>query len=478
MDKYLLQAKNTDLNSLNNLNNDVSQAGGQLLSQSYRHLQLIIDNFMFDLVIKKVNGTNNWRITSGRIKLININININNGYFRKNNIEIFKGKIQNIKIEFEIDSNNMHNELRNFFMKLPLEFRILFSRIITRRKNYNSKISIATNINNGIVDGYVNDVNGYVNDVNIKHTMNGKWESTIELAQDGTYVIYIDDNPEVTFDDDLYKQPNITVIKLQKDNIGGLSNYLNPELKFNINGTNLEDVIKSILKNLPPNITRVVFKFDFDCTLAYSHLFKSILNTGPFKDAFLKYLNLKSIDKSTIENEKPSIWINPKTIKYFMTRSEHYKPLMKFLQRFRYEQLYTNYTSSQQSNRRDSINSNSGDFEDAESVFGPPKPSTPTTGEREEAARAAARSEAVRRAGQSQTSRQPTTGEREEAARAAARSEAERRAGQSQTNGPPTAEERALLEARAKARAEARAATRAAVIRGGVSNYNNYESEI
>jgi hypothetical protein len=149
------------------------------------------------------------------------------------------------KIELEIDSNNEHDELREFLSKMPKNFIQLFSRIITRRGN----IAMISKITNGIIEDYV------------RYESNNKHEDALlKSKQPDTFVIYIDDNPELGSE----KNKNLAVITLPSNKIGGITQYFKGDNR-------LDNYIYDLVNQ--NNNKNIIIKFDFDCTLSYSHYY-------------------------------------------------------------------------------------------------------------------------------------------------------------------------------------------------------------
>jgi hypothetical protein len=179
-------------------------------------------------------------------------------------------------VTIEIDSNNNHEVLGAFFDMLPLEFRQLFSSLITRQNhNQLGQIKHIDTINDGI-----RKAGRLINEPQ------NKWYGTDgvqqRIDQGGYYVVYIDDGAEgpgevygtknkIAGTDVVEHGDNYTIIKLQSNIEGGIYEYIKDVPTKLFNGMTLRQVIQDVFnKNSNRNI---LFKFDFDCTLAAVHFY-------------------------------------------------------------------------------------------------------------------------------------------------------------------------------------------------------------
>lgn len=181
-------------------------------------------------------------------------------------------------VTLEIDSNNEHEILRTFYNMLSEEYHTLFSSLITRR-------------------GYVAHITNTKNTSLKKKTI---WEDTTEgngkkwsgdggvqqKINGGYYVVYIDDNAEHVdtknvdggkIDEIVQFGENYTIIKLESNIVGGIYNYIrknNPLTVYHAK-TNKYYTIEQIIDAIFSNVTTkpILFKFDFDCTLAAVHFY-------------------------------------------------------------------------------------------------------------------------------------------------------------------------------------------------------------
>jgi len=215
-----------------------------------------------------------------------------------------------INITFEIDSNNNHDLLRSFLRAIP-DFTKLFNYVITRRGVGNS---LESSISNGNINTNTNK--------NLPIELSNKFTHLMAMRKCYDHIFYIDDNPEhdpkidKKTADAYYDYPqntdgcSYTIFKLISDATGGIVNYLSfgiKQMKLNGNfGVKFLDlyILEKILELLKThNELKILFKIDFDCTLARTHLFKTILNTGQFRNTFLQ----KYPKYSYINNDKTFI---------------------------------------------------------------------------------------------------------------------------------------------------------------------------
>lgn len=217
----------------------------------------------------------------------------------------------NHQVTIEIDSLNQHEILRHFFDMLPPEFRQLFDHLITRQ---------AGNKKNNISDTYqIDDITkGIRTELSEpqSHTQS-KWEGpngVLGRIDEEYYVVYIDDGAELNGrkmkeDNTVVSGENYTIIKLQKNIYGGIYNYINPynPQVLHHNGTNTTTTIFAVINDIfrKHHDRKILFKFDFDCTLAGVHFFSIFVGnlgkddtniTLTYREMFRIYVNEHATD--------------------------------------------------------------------------------------------------------------------------------------------------------------------------------------
>lgn len=263
------------------------------------------------------------------------------------------------KIEFQINTKNNYPEgCRAFFNILPPEFKKLFSCMIIQSQ----------------FRGEVNHKTGNI-DMLTRGSFGNKFVYANNQTNNGdNYVIYIDDNPvlenheEDKSDTTFVREypPNMSIIKLKADKFGGITNYISyGEKTEKIDGREFIDHLLVEIINrvrVKSTLQKIIVIFDFDCTLLYSHAFKTLM--GDFKvfnkdfsnylqphnydELFNNYLTtLKSVNNMETGNIRTSEFINamdkePKlkdlkdlTVQYFLTgiKNIRFNNLMKLFEK-------------------------------------------------------------------------------------------------------------------------------------------------
>jgi len=280
-------------------------------------------------------------------------------------------------VELEIDSKSTHIFLRHFLNKpLLKQFRDQFIRLYTRRNEKYEKPSYVENIKNN--EGTF--ANGAKN-----LEFKSKEDDAKAKATGSTYVIYIDDNPIVNrteirpnnietyqldksngvmkqfvVENDNVPHSNLYTIGIPSNQFGGITTY------FSII-THIIQIILNEIKKYKP--TKIIFKFDFDCTLVGSHLFATLISQNP---KFLGEFNNYN-EKNKHSLYKPDRTTEDEAIKYidndynlhsvydfFMNypggeNSTRYNNLMNFLTWLK--QFYTINTSFEEYNKTHQRNS-------------------------------------------------------------------------------------------------------------------------
>ena len=205
--------------------------------------------------------------------------------------------IRRQKIEFQINTKNNYPEgCRAFFNILPPEFKKLFTCMIIQSKYKGEVDSNTGNINELIKNEYGTKFQYAMSQTN--HTNN--------------YVIYIDDNPvgpdggEDRSTDKAYVREysnNMSMVKLKSDKFGGITNYISTYISYvnfpkteeaeKIGDNYIDEILFEIINKKKQSYQKIIVIFDFDCTLLYSHAFRTLMGISDvFNKDFLQYLSV------------------------------------------------------------------------------------------------------------------------------------------------------------------------------------------
>jgi hypothetical protein len=119
-----------------------------------------------------------------------------------------------------------------------------------------------------------------------------------QIYNENNYVIYIDDNPVMpngaedkekvnnvyTYLNMPTIDQNMSIIKLQSNTFGGITNYIG-----------IKEILRKLILSAKNKYKKIIVIFDFDCTLLYSHAFLALMmgSRNDFYDKFCNYLSDK-----------------------------------------------------------------------------------------------------------------------------------------------------------------------------------------
>ena len=222
-------------------------------------------------------------------------------------------------ITLQIDSNGKYNLLAAF-LNIPqlLEFRKLFTSVIARQTTNPPREGIIHHEGLHLLPPKINpnqheNENPGIHRLPMSQNKHQHWET---LVSKHNYVIYIDDNIEPTINPNtIVITPTHTLIKLVPNEFGGITNYLGDKKNlFTVTNSwgdfrlppephpvhlvgqqdkhSLTYIIHNLLQHLrTAPAKKIIFKFDFDCTLSDTHLYYSVMGGQPkFTDEVKKHI--------------------------------------------------------------------------------------------------------------------------------------------------------------------------------------------